>query len=120
MRLLGARDDIAELLGAADLVVVPSRWEGSPLVVQEALRAGRPVVASAVGGIAEMVGDGAVLVAPEDPAALAAAVRDLLDGPAEAARLGERGRARAATWPTEHDTIALIAGIYAHVSAAAR
>ena len=49
VRLLGRRDDVPDLLAAADVVVVPSSWEGQPLVVQEALRAGAPLVATAVG-----------------------------------------------------------------------
>src|SRR5262249_58283651 len=51
MRFLGQRGDVPALLAAADVVVVPSRWEGQPLIVQEALRAGRPLVASRTGGI---------------------------------------------------------------------
>src|SRR4029078_12111311 len=83
MRFLGHRGDVPALLAAADVVVVPSRWEGQPLIVQEALRAGRPLVATRAGGIPELAGeDGAVLVPPGDPAALAAAVTRLLDDPA--------------------------------------
>ena len=96
VRFLGARRDVPALLAAADVVVVPSNWEGQPLVVQEALRAGRPLVATRVGGIEELTGgDGAVLVPPGDPAALAAAVTRLLDDPGAAARLAAAGRARA-------------------------
>lgn len=109
---LGRRDDVADLLAAADVVVLPSVWEARSLTAQEALRAGRPLVASAVGDLPELVGDGAVLVPPGDPAALAAAVRRLLDDPAEAAAVGERGRAVAASWPTEQDTVEQVLGVY--------
>jgi glycosyltransferase involved in cell wall biosynthesis len=111
VRLLGARSDVADLLAAADLAVLPSRWEGSPLAAHEALAAGLPLVASAVGGVPLLAGDGARLVPPEDPEVLAAALRDLLDDPAAAAALAGRGRARAATWPdaeaTAHGVLAV-------------
>ena len=64
-RFPGQRQDVPALLAAADVVAVPSAWEGQPLIVQEALRAGRPLVASRVGGIPDLTGpDGAVLVPP--------------------------------------------------------
>jgi len=105
VRLLGHRSDVADLLGAADLVVLCSRWEARALVAQEALRAGRPLVATASGGIPELVGSAAVLVPYGDAGALAAAVDRLLDDPAEVARLAQAGPIRAAGWPTEADTI---------------
>ena len=95
VRFLGVRHDVPALLAAADVVVVPSNWEGQPLVVQEALRAGRPLVATRVGGIAELTGsDGAVLVPPGHPVALAAAVTRLLDDPEAAGWLRRRGPGR--------------------------
>lgn len=115
VRLLGHRTDIAELLAAADVVVLPSRWEGSPLVVQEAMAAGRPLVATAVGGIPDLVGDGAVLVPPGDPVALATAVSRLLDDPAAAGALAARGLARAATWADEAANVARVAAVYAEL-----
>src|SRR5580704_4427492 len=76
VRFLRQRTDIPALLGAADVVAVPSRWEGQPLIVQEALRAGRPLVAFRVGGIPSLTGeDAALLVPPGDPGPLASAVR---------------------------------------------
>ncbi len=102
VRFLGPRRDVPALLAAADVVVVPSTWEGQPLIVQEALRAGRPLVATRVGGIAALTGDdGALLVPPGDAEALSAAVIGLLDDPAAAARLAAAGRARAALLPTQ-------------------
>ncbi|WP_030274375.1 glycosyltransferase family 4 protein [Micromonospora globosa] len=114
--LLGHRTDVADLLGAADLAVVTSDWEARQLFAQEALRAGVPLVATAVGGLPDLVGDAAVLVPPGDVDAVDAAVRDLLDDPVRRADLGRRGLARAATWPTEADTMAALAGLYAELT----
>ena len=85
------------LLAGAAALVVPSTYEGMPLVVLEAMAAGVPVVASAVSGIPEVVVDGETgwLVPPEDPKALAAVLSEVLAGPAEARRRGEVGRRRA-------------------------
>jgi glycosyltransferase involved in cell wall biosynthesis len=113
IRFLGPRRDVPALLAAADVVVVPSIWEGQPLIVQEALRAGRPLVASRVGGIADLTGDeGAVLVAPGDPVALATAVTQILDDPEAAARLATAARARAALLPTETAAVEQALGVY--------
>jgi glycosyltransferase involved in cell wall biosynthesis len=113
IRFLGPRYDVPALLGAADVVVVPSTWEGQPLIVQEALRAGRPLVATRVGGIADLTGeDGAVLVPPGDPVALATAVTRILDDPEAAARLAAAARARAALLPTETAAVDQALGVY--------
>ena len=90
----GARDDVARMLAAADLFVLPSLTEALPTVVAEAMAAGRPIVATTVGGIPEMVrhGDAALLVPPADPDALAAAVCRLLANPRQAAAMGRSGR----------------------------
>jgi glycosyltransferase involved in cell wall biosynthesis len=103
---LGHRGDVPALLAAADVVVAPSVWEGQPLLVHEILRAGRPLVASRVGGIPDLTGEDAALLVPAgDAAALAAAVLAVLDDPALAARLGEAARRRAATLPTEQEAL---------------
>jgi glycosyltransferase involved in cell wall biosynthesis len=115
VRWLGRRDDVADLLAAAAVVVLPSVWEARSLTAQEALRAGRPLVATAVGGVPELVRDGAVLVPPGDPAALADAVRRLLDDPAEAAAVAARGSAVAAGWPDQDDTVDQVAAVYAEL-----
>jgi glycosyltransferase involved in cell wall biosynthesis len=113
IRFLGPRRDVPALLGAADVVVVPSTWEGQPLIVQEALRAGRPLVATRVGGIADLAGDhGAMLVPPGDPAALATAVTRILDDPQAAAGLAAAARARAALLPTETAAVDQALGVY--------
>ncbi|MFY0408133.1 glycosyltransferase family 4 protein [Solicola sp. PLA-1-18] len=81
VRFLGHRPDVADLLQAADVVVIPSLWDGAPLAVAEALRAAAPLVASDVGGIAAMAGDGALLVEPGDVDALARGIARVLDEP---------------------------------------
>jgi glycosyltransferase involved in cell wall biosynthesis len=115
IRWLGRRDDVADLYAAADVVVLPSRWEARSLTAQEALRAGRPLVATDVGGVPGLVGDGAVLVPPGDAVALGTAVRRLLDHPDEAAAVAARGSAIAAGWPDEADTLAQVAAVYAEL-----
>jgi glycosyltransferase involved in cell wall biosynthesis len=117
VRLLGPRSDVPALLGAADVVVVPSRWEARALIVQEAMYAGRPVVASRVGGIPDLTGAGALLVPPGDPAALAAAVTAVLDQPALAARLGRAARAQATSFPSAADALAETLAQYARLTA---
>ncbi|MDY0810545.1 glycosyltransferase family 4 protein [Kitasatospora purpeofusca] len=112
VRLLGYRTDVSDLLSAADVLVLSSRWEARSLVVQEAMRAGVPVVATAVGGIPELVGDAAVLVPPGDPAALGRAVRELLADPERRARLVAAGRQQAETWPDEAATVAQVLSTY--------
>jgi glycosyltransferase involved in cell wall biosynthesis len=113
VRFLGHRDDIPALLAAADLVVVPSMWEGQPLIVQEALRAGRPLVASRVGGIPDLTGaDGALLVPAGDPSALAEAVLSLLDDPDRAARLAAAAVGRAAVLPSVTDAAGAALDLY--------
>ncbi len=113
VRFLGSRDDVPGLLAAADVLALPSRWEGQPLILQEALRAGRPVVATDVGGVRDLAGDGAALLVPTgDPAALAAAVLSVLDDRDLAASLGAAAAARAATLPTEADAVAAAIALY--------
>lgn len=97
VHFLGHRTDMPELMAASDLVVLPSRSEALPTVLMEAAAAGRPVVATRVGGVAEVVEDGRTgfLVPPDDPRALARAVDEMLDDPARARAFGERARSRA-------------------------
>ncbi|MFI7431648.1 glycosyltransferase family 4 protein [Micromonospora sp. NPDC049836] len=114
--LLGHRTDVADLLAGADLAVVTSDWEARQLFAQEALRAGVPLVATAVGGLPELVGDAAVLVPAGDVDAVDAAVRDLLDDGTRRAELARRATDRAAAWPTEADTVAALAALYAELA----
>jgi glycosyltransferase involved in cell wall biosynthesis len=115
---LGRREDVPALLAAADVVVVPSRWEARALIVQEALRAGRPIVATRVGGIPQITGaDGAVLVPPGDPVPLAAAVLSVLDDPGLAARLGAAALARSAALPSESDAVTAAISVYERLAA---
>jgi glycosyltransferase involved in cell wall biosynthesis len=119
--LLGERADVQALLAVADVVVVPSRWEARALLVQEAMRAGRPIVATRVGGTPGLTGeDGAILVPPDDPAALAAAVMAVLSDAPLAARLGLAASARAAAFRSEDDAIAAVVAIYARLARTAK
>ena len=110
--LLGRRSDVADLLGAADACVLPSRWEGSPFTAQEALRAGTPLISTRAGGIPELVGTAAELVPVGDAGALAEAVVRVLDNPARAAELAEAGRRQAAGWPDEEAAGRRIVAVY--------
>jgi glycosyltransferase involved in cell wall biosynthesis len=112
VRLLGRRQDVPALLAAADVVVVPSVWEGQPLVVQEALRAGRPLIATRVGGIPDLVEDAALLVPPGDAGALRDAVAQVLDDSALAVRLGAAAVRRAAALPTEDAAVQQLLTLY--------
>jgi glycosyltransferase involved in cell wall biosynthesis len=91
VQFVGQLDDVGPLLAAADGVILPSRWEGLPLVLLEAMARGRPIVATAVGGVADAVEDGVsgTLVPPNDVAALAAALEHLHRRADRAWRLGQ-------------------------------
>ncbi|MBM4435965.1 MAG: glycosyltransferase [Actinobacteria bacterium] len=97
---LGVRTDMPALMAASDVVTLSSRWEGLGLAILEAMAAGRPVVATAVGGARELVVDGVTgyLVPAGDPEALSTALQALLEEPDRARKLGlagaERVRAR--------------------------
>ncbi|MFG2246670.1 glycosyltransferase [Spirillospora sp. NPDC048823] len=140
VRLLGRRSDVAGLLAACDVAVVPSVWEGQPLIVQEILRAGRPLIATRVGGIPGMVGaeerpadggaagpllhgpesEAALLVPPGDAGALERAVSRVLDDPALAARLGSAAAQRSALLPDEDDAVDQLAGLYRELAGTRR
>jgi L-malate glycosyltransferase len=99
VHFLGFRSDASALMRFLDILVVPSLTEGSPLVTLEAMAAGVPVVASAVGGIPDQMRHDkeGLLVSLDDTGALGDALLDLLRDPARARRLGEAGRRRAAS-----------------------
>ena len=111
--LLGHRDDMPDLLAAADVFVLSSRWEARALVVQEALRAAVPVVATAVGGIPELVAEAARLVPWNDVPALATVIRSVLTDPELRDALRAAGPAQAATWPPPAEALAAARAWYA-------
>lgn len=96
VRLLGHRDDMTDLYDAADIVCLPSFYEGLPYAISEGMAAGKPVVATSVGGVPEMIGPecGGLLIEPGDPMALADACVALRD-PSEREAMGAAGRRRA-------------------------
>ncbi|MFD6286780.1 glycosyltransferase family 4 protein [Streptomyces sp. NPDC060205] len=112
VRLIGRRDDIGELLAAADLALLPGCPESRSLLAQEALHARVPLVAAATAGMPELVGDAAELVPHGDARALTEAVSALLADPGRCERLRDRGTRQAATWPTEDETVAQVLSVY--------
>jgi glycosyltransferase involved in cell wall biosynthesis len=116
---LGRRGDVPALLAAASVFVLPSLWEGQPLILQEALRAGAAIVASRAGGIGDLAGDdAAVLVPPGDVGQLGAAVRSVLQDRALADRLRAAAAKRAAGLPAEDDAVDAALAVYAEMLAA--
>jgi glycosyltransferase involved in cell wall biosynthesis len=116
-RLLGPRTDVADLLSAADLFLLSSQWEARPLVIQEAMRAGVPLLATAVGGIPDLVGDAAALVPHADPEAYARALTALIRDCGERARRAAAGLDQAKAWPDAAACFAVIAAAYAEAAA---
>jgi len=116
-RFPGHRDDVPALLAAAAVFVLPSVWEGQPLILQEALRAGVPVVATRVGGTPDLTGeDAALLVPPGEPDRLADAVRAVLTDPARAARMRQAALDRARALPSPDDAVASALSEYARAA----
>lgn len=109
VHLLGLRSDVAAVLAAADIFVLPSLSEGLPMALLEAMFAGRPIVASSVGeiGVALAHGEAGLLVEPGHPAALALAIERLLTDPNLARALAERAFCRAST---EYDVSQMVRG----------
>lgn len=113
VQFAGERDDVGDWLAAADVVVVPSRWEGMSLGLLEALARGRSVVATDVAGSAEAIGDDAGAVVPVgDTVALAEAIATRLQNPELAAAEGRAARARAEHSYDLTRTTAAIAELY--------
>ncbi|MBO8137774.1 MAG: glycosyltransferase family 4 protein [Desulfotomaculum sp.] len=92
--LAGYRSDIFRLLPALDIFVLPSLTEGLPLTILEAMAAARPVVATKVGGVPELINQGitGLLVEPGNPGELAGAIAELLENPSRAKELGIAGK----------------------------
>jgi glycosyltransferase involved in cell wall biosynthesis len=93
---LGLRTDVADVIAAFNVAVSSSDFEGSPLAIMEFMAAGRPIVATSVGGVPDLIDDGVHgrLVPPRSPERLAAAVAELVRDPARAAEMGARARER--------------------------
>jgi glycosyltransferase involved in cell wall biosynthesis len=117
----GHRTDVPEMLGAIDLLCLPSLYEGTPLALFEAMAAAKAIVASAVDGCAEVLADGktGLLVPPRDPAALAAALLRALDEPGLRERLESAAREDARRYDIEA-TVRRIEALYDEVLAERR
>jgi glycosyltransferase involved in cell wall biosynthesis len=81
VRLLGQRTDVPDILNASDIFVLCSRMEGNPMAIQEAMASGLPVIATAVGGVPDLIDDGVngLLVPPNDETALMHALQNLVN-----------------------------------------
>ena len=114
VRLLGPRRDVPDVLAAADVAVLCSRFEGTPLSVLEYMDAGLPVVATRVGGLPHVIRDGehGLLTDPGDPHALATGIRELLNDRDRARRMGEAGRERRRSEYDFGRTLRTLEGIY--------
>ncbi|MGP5078926.1 glycosyltransferase [Brachybacterium alimentarium] len=110
VQLLGRRQDVPALLDAADLVVSAARWEGQPVWLQEALRAGRAIIATDAGGTRWVTGEAAHLVPVGDPGALAAAIRAYRD-PQLRSHAESASRRRARELPGASDLVAQLTEI---------
>jgi len=99
--LVGWQPDVGSYLREADIVAIPSRWEGFGLQAVEAMASGVPIVASDIAPLREVLGDAAVFVPPEDAGALRTALVELVPDRARRALLRERGLARAAAFSIE-------------------
>jgi glycosyltransferase involved in cell wall biosynthesis len=95
VHFLGERNDVTECLAAADVFVLTSDWEGNPLSVMEAMASGLPVIATAVGGVPELIGKDGILVDPGDCSRFAENMKELLQDPERRLVLGNAARKRA-------------------------
>lgn len=121
VHLLGTQADVAEVLAAGDLFALASDWEGTPLAVMEAMAAGLPVVASAVGGVPELVVDGetGLLIPARDAAALAEALERMAAQPAVRSAMGSAARQRSRMF-SEDRMIAEYATLFERLAGGAR
>jgi glycosyltransferase involved in cell wall biosynthesis len=95
VHFLGERNDVRECLAAADVFVLASDWEGNPLSVMEAMASGLPVIATAVGGVPELIGNDGILVDPGDCSRFAENMKELLQDHERRLVLGNAARKRA-------------------------
>ena len=118
VRFLGRRSDIADLLAACDVFVLPSLYEGLPISLLEAMAAERAVIATAIGGTDEVVvhEQTGLLVPPAEPAALAAALRRLLADDALRRRLAVAGHDRVTSHFSIREMVARVSALYEEVS----
>ncbi len=114
VRFAGYREDVPRLLGAMDIFVLPSLYEGMPFAILEAMAAARPVVATRVDAVPEVVVDGetGLLVPPRDPPRLAEALLHLLAHPDRAREMGRRGRERVRVHFSRERMLETITGLY--------
>jgi glycosyltransferase involved in cell wall biosynthesis len=119
--LAGERTDVLRLLPAFDIFVMPSRYEGLPTAIVEAMICGIPVVATAVNAVSDIVvpGETGMLVPPHQPELLAAAIRYLLDSPAVAARMAAAASSRLGAHYGAPQLRAVLTAAYSPASTAA-
>src|SRR5262249_10688480 len=117
VHLLGERDDAALIVAGFDVAVLASLHEGLPNTVMEAMAAGAPVVATAVGGTTELITDGETgfLAPPADAEALARRSLDALRNPDLSARMAERGRQRMLSQFSMRRTVESVERLYDEV-----
>lgn len=119
VEFVGDSDEVARLLVEAGVFVLLSDHEGLPLTVIEAMRAGLPVVASSVGGIPELVEDGVtgLLLCETTPEVVAHVLKNLLDDPTRAKKMGQKGRERYLRHFTEQQMLNKLDALYAEILA---
>jgi glycosyltransferase involved in cell wall biosynthesis len=97
VRIMGFREDIADCLAALDVLLIPSLNDGFNLVAVEAMASSKPIVATSVGGLPEVIGDGGILISPGDIGRMAEEAIKLLNSPTLRKAIGAKGRKRAET-----------------------
>jgi glycosyltransferase involved in cell wall biosynthesis len=117
---LGEREDVAQLIRALDVLLLPSHEEPFGRALLEAMALEVPVLATSVGGPPELVTEGVdgYLLPPREPAAWAQGVRRVIDGPAQGRALGEAGRSRVAEAFDANDHAAAMLAVYERALAA--
>ncbi|MCC7355972.1 MAG: glycosyltransferase family 4 protein [Anaerolineae bacterium] len=120
VRILGRRADVPALMAASDVVALASRWEGLPYALLEAMALARPCVATTVGGCPEAIesGESGLLVPPEDPGALAAAILALLSDRERGRALGQAAAQRVEERFSVQRTVAETVALYERLLAA--